>query len=77
MAELVRPAAAVVIPIEVLRLLQHCYICLLVWDVLRDVPHGEDAACSSNNSNSNITPSRSANTHASLSNRPSTAAAVA
>lgn len=33
-------------PVEVLWLLQHRHVCLCIWNVLRDVTHRQDAACS-------------------------------
>ncbi len=39
------PSPAVVVPIEVLRLLQHRHVSLVVGDDLSDVAHGQDAAC--------------------------------
>jgi hypothetical protein len=45
MFEFVRPSPPMVIPVEVLRLLQDCYISFMIGDDLSNVPYWQDAAC--------------------------------
>ena len=45
MCELVGPPPAMMVPVEVLGLLQHCHVSFVVWDDVGDVAHWEDAPC--------------------------------
>jgi hypothetical protein len=66
----------VVVPVEVLWLLQHGHVRLLVWDVLRYVTHRKDAACSSTSISTSTSTLRSVDKHMCRHLRPSAAPPV-